>query len=255
MRYKKLHTLSVTVVALAVLIGGWYLYAYALGRPYLEGELEHDFGTVWLDDLEKKVSHTFQLVNRTNEIIEVRDIISSCQCTIPSSEDRRVIPGGTLDLTAEITLKKSGLQKTSITLFLDGNRKQRLWVTAVGKRKLPLVYLAEHIELLMGLPKNMAVRCEIYQSKKEPPPLWVRSAKGVSANFKQWKIIEFYDENWQNPAIFVAELIVTRNVMELPENATIDVSIDGENWLSVPINKTDLQINTRKLGDDLSISE
>ena len=70
MESKKLHALSVTVVALAVMVGGWYLYAYTLGRPYLDGELEHDFGTVWLDDLEKKVSHTFKLVNRTNEIIE-----------------------------------------------------------------------------------------------------------------------------------------------------------------------------------------
>ena len=61
----------------------------------------------------------------------------------------------------------------------------------------------------------------------------------MSANFKKWKIIEFYDEKWQNPAVFEAELIVTRNVMDLQENATIDVSIDGENWLSVPINRTD----------------
>ena len=166
---------------------------------------------------------------------------SSCQCTIPSSDSRRVVPGESLDLMAEITLKKSGLQKASITLFLDGNRKQRLWVSAVGKRKLPLVYLGDHIELLMGLPKNMAVRCEIYQSKKEPAPLHVRSTRGVSANFKKWKIIEFYDEKWQNPAVFEAELIVTRNVMDLQENATIAVSIDGENWLSVPVNRTDLK--------------
>lgn len=249
MESKKLHTISITVVVLAVLVGGWYLYANTLGRPYLDGELEHDFGTVWLEGFETTVSHTFQLDNRTNEIIEVRDVVSSCQCTIPSTDIRRVIPGKSLDLTAKLTVKKSGLLKVSITLFLDGNRTQRLWVNAVGKRKLPLVYLGEHIELLMGLPKNLAVRCEIYQSKKEPPPLRVRSAKGVSANFKRWKIIEFYNEKWQNPAIFVAELIVTRNVMELPENATIDVSIDGENWLSVPINRTDLQRNTRQLGD------
>ena len=249
MESKKLHTISITVVVLAVLGGGWYLYANLLGRPYLDGELEYDFGTVWLEGYETTVSHTFELVNRTNEIIEVRDVVSSCQCTIPSSNSRRVIPGDSFMLTAELTLRKSGLQRPSITLFLDGNRRQRLWVSAVGKRKLPLVYLGEHIELLMGLPRNLAVRCEIYQSKKEPPPLRVRSTKGVSANFKRWKIIEFYDEKWQNPAIFVAELIVTRNVMELPENATIDVSIDGENWLSVPINRTDLQRNTRQLSD------
>ncbi len=71
----------------------------------------------------------------------------------------------------------------------------------------------------------------------------------MSANFKQWKIIEFYDEKWQNPAIFEAELIVIRNVMDLPENATIDVSIDGENWLSVPINWTDITKKTRSLSD------
>ena len=241
MESKKLHTISVAVVVLAVLVGGWYLYANTLGRPYLDGELEHDFGTVWLEGFETTVSHTFQLDNRTNEIIELRDIVSSCQCTIPSSDSRRVLPGESLDLMAEITLKKSGLQKSSITLFLDGNRKQRLWVSAVGKRKLPLVYLGDHIELLMGLPKNLAVRCEIYQSKKEPAPLHVRSTRGVSANFKKWKIIEFYDEKWQNPAVFEAELIVTRNVMDLQENATIDVSIDGENWLSVPVNRTDLK--------------
>ena len=160
-----------------------------------------------------------------------------------------------MELTAEVTLKKSGSLNVSITLMFDGNRKQRLWVNAVGRRKLPLVYLGGHIELLMGLPKNLAVRCEIYKSKKEPAPLRVRSSRGVSANFKKWKIIEFYDEKWQNPAIFEAELIVTRNVMDLPENSTIDVSIDGENWLSVPVNRTNIKKNTREFGvDDLSIN-
>ena len=123
-----------------------------------------------------------------------------------------------------------------------------------GDTKISAGLFGGHIELLMGLPKNLAVRCEIYQSKKEPAPLRVKSSRGVSANFKKWKIIEFYDEKWQNPAIFEAELIVTRNVMDLPENSTIDVSIDGENWLSVPVNRTNIKKNTREFGvDDLSI--
>lgn len=249
MQHKKLHILSIVVVSLVVLVGGWYLYANTLGRPYLEGENVHDFGMVWIDGFETKVSHTFILVNRTNEVIEVRDVVSSCHCTIPYTESRRILPGGSLELIAEMTLDKSGLEKANITIILDGNRKQRLWVSAMCRRKMPLLYLGEHIELLMGLPKVLPVRCEVYKAKDEPPPLMVRSCKGVSANFKKWKIIEFFDEEWQRPAVFVSELIVTRNVMDLPEDRTIEVSIDGENWLSVPVNRTDLERNTRELGD------
>ena len=63
----------------------------------------------------------------------------------------------------------------------------------------------------------------------------------MTTSFKRWKPIEFYEEKWQNPAIWEAELIVTRTAPEeLPREASVDVSIDGERWLSVPINRPDL---------------
>jgi hypothetical protein len=243
MHSKTIHAIATVAVLLVLGGGGWYVYANTIGRPMLEGEQQHDFGVVWLEGPETSVSHTFRLVNNTGELIFINDIKSTCKCAVPGAAARRLMPGDTLELPAEVTLRKSGMQKAEINLLLGDGRRQILYVTAIGRRKMPLTYIGRHIELLYSLPKVLGVHCEIHNAEDEPPSLIVRAsnAPGVTTSFRRWKPVEFYDAKWQNPAIWEAELIVTRTTPdELPREATIDVSIDGENWLSVPINRPDL---------------
>ncbi len=241
MKHKKLHTLAVIVMVFVVAVGGWYLYANTLGKPLFSGETFHDFGVVLLDNEPTTVSHTFKLTNNTDEIIMVQDIISNCKCTLPKMDDRRVLPGTTLDLAAELTVSESGLMKSDITIILDDKRYQRLGIQAIGRRRLPLTYIGRHIELLMNLPKILGVRCEIYNDLNEPPPSpIVKTGAGITASFKRWKLVDTYNEKWMNPAIWEAELILTRTRLELDPDTAIDVSLDGEIWLSVPVNRPDL---------------
>lgn len=235
-----LHLILLAVACVLVLTGGWVLYDMTLGRALLDGESRFDFGVVMMDGPEKTVSHTFELVNNTDENVMVLDIISSCKCTSSSMNDPLIRVGETLVITAEVKLDQSGLRESGITLVFNGNRIQQLNIKAVGKRTNPLSYIGAHIELLVGLPKILAIHCDMYSQTQEPPPLMTKVTKGVTATFKRWKIIGFYNEKWQNPAIWEAELVLTRNEMDLPEDRAVQVSIDGEKWLTVPINRPDL---------------
>lgn len=240
MKHKTLHAITLIALAITVCVGGWYVYGKTLGRPMFEGETFHDFGVVMIDDYETVVTHTFTLVNNSSENIIVNDIKSSCKCTIPELQDRRVMPGKTLELFAELTVRNSGLLKTEIFLLLGDGRVQRLYVQALGRRELPLTYLGLQIELLLNLPKVLPIVCEVYDKDDEPLPLMVKTSKGVTAIFKRWRMVKTYDEKWMNPAKWEAQLVLTRTEMELPEGAAVDVSLDGEKWLSVPINRPDL---------------
>ncbi len=240
MQHKKLHLLAIAVVVLITGYGGWFVYSNTLGRPLLEGETTHEFGVVLLEGPITEVTHVFELVNNTDEIIHIKDLKSTCKCTTPALEDRQILPGKTMTLTATLEVRDSGLQKAGINLLLGDDRVQTLFVSAVGRRKNPLNYQGRYIELRMGLPSNLPIECETYDGKTEPPPLRVRTPEGVSATFKRWKLTELYEPEWQDPAVWEAELIVTRNKLELSPDDTVDVSLDGETWYSVPINRPDL---------------
>lgn len=240
MKHKTLHTIALIALAFAFVGGGWFVYGKTLGRPIFGGETFHDFGVVMIDDYQTVVRHTFLLVNNSSQNIIVKDIVSSCKCTIPELQDRRVMPGKTLELFAELTVKKSGLLKSDITLLLGDGRVQVITVQAQGRHSLPLTYLGLQIELLLNLSKVLAIVCEVYHEDEEPPSLMVKTAPGVTAIFRRWRMIETYDAKWKNPAKWEAELVLTRTEMDLPEGAAVDVSLDGERWLSIPINRRDL---------------
>ncbi|MCZ6834756.1 MAG: DUF1573 domain-containing protein [Planctomycetota bacterium] len=242
MQKNVLHKVGLVGLGLALLFGAWFVYANTVGKPMLDGALEYDHGLVWIDGDDAIVQYDFTLTNNTNEIFTLRQVISTCKCTTVDISDKRVIPGDSLVLSTETTLDKTGLVKSQITILLSDDRVMRLQVKAKGQRRMPLDYFYPQVDLLYNLPRKMKITCEMSDETDEPAYLQVNVPNGVTAKFGGWKLQELYDPAWQTPAMWEADLLLTRTTPEdLPLDAMLEASIDGEYWLNVPINRPDLQ--------------
>ena len=74
----------------------------------------YDFGTI---DNEGKVLHDFTITNQGTALLEIKDVKTSCGCTVAELNDKLLDPGESTDISATFSLAgKKGLQSKFITI-------------------------------------------------------------------------------------------------------------------------------------------
>jgi hypothetical protein len=123
--------------------------AATLGPKAQVPETTYDFGEVFED---VKLTHTFDIKNIGDTLLEVKDIDSDCACTAADS-DRRIPPGGLGRITLTISpysVLRQFTKKTTVS-FNDPDLRQVV-LTMKGYGKPFIEIQPSHIVRLRGKP-------------------------------------------------------------------------------------------------------
>ena len=109
----------------------------------------HDFGEVFED---KELTHTFEIQNNGDAVLEIKKIDSDCTCTTEEA-DRRIPPGGKgrIKLTiAPFSVLREFTKNT--TLFLNDREQPQIVLSLKGVGKPFIEIQPSHIVRLRGKP-------------------------------------------------------------------------------------------------------
>jgi len=120
-----------------------------LGPKAQVPETVHDFGEVFED---VKLTHTFDIKNIGDALLEIKDIDSDCACTAADS-DRRIPPGGVGRITLTIapySVLRQFAKKT--TVFFNDPEHPQVVLTMKGYGKPFIEIQPSHIIRFRGKP-------------------------------------------------------------------------------------------------------
>jgi hypothetical protein len=112
-------------------------------------ETTHDFGEVFED---RKLTHTFDIKNIGDALLEIKDIDSDCACTAADS-DRRIPPGGQGRITLTIapySVLRQFTKKTKV--FFNDPDQPEVVLTLQGYGKPFIEIQPSHIIRFRGKP-------------------------------------------------------------------------------------------------------
>ncbi len=91
----------------------------AAAGPKIHSDMPlYDFGSVNMATESDKVSHTFQLTNSGDALLEIEKVKTSCGCTTAKLKTQTLAPGESVSLETELSLKgRRGLTQKSITVY------------------------------------------------------------------------------------------------------------------------------------------
>lgn len=164
-------------IGIALLLCGSFPATASIGPKAQIFETSHDFGEVFED---RKLTHTFEIQNSGDAVLEIKNIDSDCTCTTTEA-DRRISPGGTGRITltiAPFSVLREFTKKTTLSLNDPDNRKVILSMKGVAK---PFIEIQpSHIVRLRGKPgeelsgrvrfiSNLPGRWEIKETRTDIP--------------------------------------------------------------------------------------
>ena len=132
-----------------LLLGAPLAAAATLGPKAQVPETTYDFGEVFED---RKLTHTFDIKNIGDALLEIKDIDSDCACTTADS-DRRIPPGGQGRITltvAPYSVLRQFTKKTKV-FFNDPDHPQVV-LTMKGVAKPFIEIQPSHIIRFRGKP-------------------------------------------------------------------------------------------------------
>jgi len=132
-----------------LLLGAPLAAAAGIGPEAQVPETTHDFGEVFED---RQLTHTFDIKNIGDALLEIKDIDSDCACTAADS-DRRIPPGGQGRITLTIapySVLRQFAKKTKV-FFNDPNLPQVV-LTLKGYGKPFIEIQPSHIIRFRGKP-------------------------------------------------------------------------------------------------------
>jgi hypothetical protein len=142
-------------------------------------ETIYDFGEVFED---VKLTHTFDIKNIGDALLEIKDIDSDCACTAADS-DRRIPPGGLGRITLTIapySVLRQFTKKTTVSFNDPGHRQVILTMKGYGK---PFIEIQpSHIVRLRGKPGD-DLRGQV-RFTSHLPGAW--EIKGFNTNIPQF---------------------------------------------------------------------
>jgi hypothetical protein len=143
---KMTHGLVLGVMALVA--AAWPTQAVAAPRAQVPVTTQ-DFGEVFED---RKLTHTFEIRNVGDAILEIKDIDSDCACTTTES-DRRIPPGGVGRITLTIapySVLRQFAKKTKV--FFNDPENSLVVLTMQGYAKPFIEIQPSHIIRFRGRP-------------------------------------------------------------------------------------------------------
>ncbi|MHC5115228.1 MAG: DUF1573 domain-containing protein [Planctomycetota bacterium] len=233
---RRVHRISVGILLVVIVAAGGAAVALALaGRGVLAGETHHDFGVVRLSEDGDRFEHTFRLTNRTDEVVEIDRIKTSCGCLASTPSTNTVEPGEAVEISVSLLIKASVRKRASLTILLGERGVQTLTVEALGRRAEPLFARRPTLEV----PADGAARMNIYLEREEsgPPPgiTDITSPDGVEATLGAWTQSRAASAASEHPAIWLTPLEVRQTGDSLPVGAAVTIRMDDERIVTVPL--------------------
>lgn len=223
-------------VILAALFG---VYKLTLGRAPFAGETHHDFGYVQLTEPPSPVRHVFQLNNRTGSTIRIEDVRPSCGCTATDINSREIAPGGTLELTASLTLTRTGHKSSRISIMTADRGVQTLTLEGIGRSAQRLRASQAYIPLAERRPSRITIFAEVWPDDPLDPDAvpepTLTAPEGVSAELLNWSLRRFANAHQGEPATWSGMVEVTPNGDVLADGAALVIAL-GEESLAIPLN-------------------
>lgn len=214
---------TAAVIALVVTLGG----------SVLEGESRHHFGVVLLDAPSSMFEHTFHLINDSDETVVIKSAKPSCSCTTAELSTRTIEPGGSVDITARITLKTSAHRKISITLNLSDGDFHNLWVEANGRLRQQLKSTATFLRVGPGTPAVTVVWVEVWDDSDNAPTPTLVTPNGVTAKFTRWDLHRKQNERYGAPGQWSGRIVVEQQSEALPPGAALTVQFKSNEPVTV----------------------
>ena len=82
----RIHKIALIAVGgVVVLAAVAAVFGLVMRQGPLTGDMRHDFGEIWIEDLQAVREHTFTLVNESTRPVHVLRAIASCGCTAVKS--------------------------------------------------------------------------------------------------------------------------------------------------------------------------
>lgn len=234
MERRTIHRIAIVILVLVGLVAAAYVtFALTLGRSVLDGESRHDFGVVLLDSPSSMFEHTFHLINDSDETVVIESAKPSCSCTTAELSTRTIEPGGSVDITARITLKASAHRKISITLNLSDGDFHNVWVEANGRLRQQLRSTAEFLRVAPGSPAVTVVWVEVWDDTDNAPEPTLVTPDGVTAKFTRWDLHRKPDERYGAPAQWSGRIVVEQPSEALPPGAEMTVQFKSNEPVTV----------------------
>lgn len=231
---RTLHRIAILVLAVVGLSTAAVIaLVVALGGSVLDGESRHHFGVVLLDSPSSMFKHTFHLINDSDETVVIESAKPSCSCTTAELSTRTIEPGGSIDITARMTLKVSAHRKISITLNLSDGDFHNVWIEANGRRKQQLTASAEFLRIAPGSPAMTVVWVEVWDDADNAPEPTLVTPDGVTAKFTRWDLHRKPDERYGAPAQWSGRIVVEQQSEALPPGAAMTVQFKSNQPVTV----------------------
>lgn len=229
-----IHRIAIVFLVLVGLLAAAYVtFALTIGRSVLEGESRHDFGIVLLDSPSSTFEHTFHLINGSDETVMIESAKPSCSCTTAELSTRTIEPGGSVDITARITLKASAHRKISITLNLSDGDFHNLWVEASGRLRQQLTSTAAFLRVEPGSPAMTVVWVEVWDDSDNAPQPTLVTPDGVTAKLTRWDLHRKGSKRHGMPARWRGRVEIEQQSEALPPGAAMTVQFKSNEPVTV----------------------
>ena len=119
----------------------------------------HDFGPLWIGEV---VQHTFVVKNEGNILLDLGDVRSTCGCLLHKVSERRIDPGRSAEVVAELHADKAPGPLVKM-LRIRTNDADRLWLDLTLTAQLKTLYQVEPAlldvqDLVLGEPRDLVVK-------------------------------------------------------------------------------------------------
>ncbi|MEE9131798.1 MAG: DUF1573 domain-containing protein [Phycisphaerales bacterium] len=231
---RTIHRIAIVFLVLVGLLAAAYVtFALTIGRSVLEGESRHDFGIVLIESPNSTFEHTFHLTNDSDETVVIESAKPSCSCTTAELSTRTIEPGGSIDITARMTLRASAHRKISITLNLRDGDFHNVWVEANGRLRQQLKSTAAFLRVGPGSPAMNVVWVEVWDDTENAPTPTLVTPDGVTAKFTRWDLHRKGNERHGLPAQWSGRIEVEQQSEALPPGAAMTVQFKSNEPVTV----------------------
>lgn len=206
--------------------------------PPLVGAMIHDFGIIELGNTASPLQHTFVLRNRSKSPVRIQKVSTTCGCTDASANVDRVPPGGSVRVSATLTLSDSGVKQAQVLLVTDREEQSIVSLTlrATGRRSSQLMVLERHLQMQPGGSAAITMFAIDYENDRMPSPPQLSATNGLTLTFDGWTLIHQRHKASGQPARWQGRIEVSASSLG-PGKNTASVTIESATVspISIPV--------------------
>jgi hypothetical protein len=225
----RIHKIALAVVGVVVLAAVAAVFGLVLRQWPLTGDMRHDFGEIWIDDLEAVKEHTFTLVNESGEPVLLTKAIASCGCTAVKPGATLIEPGASFELPVRFTLKGTGHKQSTIDLLMEvGGEEveQVLAIEGVGRRRKTVWASNRVMRLRRGIDVSYRFVTEVFDHDEQPDEPTLTVPAPLTATFLEWNRKQERSRSKKTPTIWQGVVrVLWPQDQEVPVGATLTIAV------------------------------